>query len=135
VYSGRVGTGFNQRTLELMQQILLPKRIENNPMDVGGPPVGARFVRSDLVCEVTFREWTLGGEIRAPIVSTATDRHRSGQRDTRGVIADQPNIEQNPESQGPGLSPDRSLPKRATDPIPSSWSYSTPGSPSTWSSI
>lgn len=66
VYAGRVGTGFNRRTLELLQQILLPRRIEHNPMDVGGPPVGACFVRPELVCEVTFREWTLGGEIRHP---------------------------------------------------------------------
>ena len=64
VYAGRVGTGFSQRTLELLQQTLLPLRIEHNPLDEGGPPVGARFVRPELVCEVTFREWTLGGEIR-----------------------------------------------------------------------
>ena len=66
VYAGRVGTGFSQRTLALLQQILLPLRIGHNPLDGGGPPEGARFVRPELVCEVTFREWTLGGEIRHP---------------------------------------------------------------------
>jgi bifunctional non-homologous end joining protein LigD len=66
VYAGRVGTGFNRRTLELLQQILLPRRVLHNPLDEDGPPVGAHFVRPELVCEVTFREWTLGGEIRHP---------------------------------------------------------------------
>jgi len=66
VYAGRVGTGFKQRTLELLQQILLPMRIEQNSLDEGGPPFGAHFVHPELACEVTFLEWTLGGEIRHP---------------------------------------------------------------------
>src|SRR5262249_27357891 len=66
LYAGRVGTGFNQRTLELLQQILLPMGVEHNPFDEGGPPPGAHFVRPELVCDVAFREWTLGGEIRHP---------------------------------------------------------------------
>ncbi len=64
LYAGRVGTGLSQRTRELLQQTLLPLGIGHNPLDEGGPPAGARFVRPEVVCEVTFREWTLGGEIR-----------------------------------------------------------------------
>src|SRR5262249_22709656 len=45
LYAGRVGTGFSHRTRELLQQTLLPLRIEHNPLDEGGPPAGARFVR------------------------------------------------------------------------------------------
>ncbi len=65
IYAGRVGTGFSHRTMDLLQQILLPRQIEHNPLDEGDP-IGARFVRPELVCEVSFREWTLGGEIRHP---------------------------------------------------------------------
>src|SRR5262249_22198914 len=78
VYAGRVGTGFKRRTLELLQEILLPMQIEHSPLDQGSPPVGARFVRPALVCEVAFREWTLGGEIRHPSFQRLrTDMHPS----------------------------------------------------------
>jgi len=43
---------------------LLHLGIEQNPLNEGGPPAGARFVRPELVCELAFLEWTLGGEIR-----------------------------------------------------------------------
>lgn len=64
VYSGRVGTGFTQRTLDRLRQLLSPLGIEASPLDVGGPPPGAHFVRPELVCEVAFRELTLSGEVR-----------------------------------------------------------------------
>jgi bifunctional non-homologous end joining protein LigD len=64
VYAGRVGTGLTHRTLDLLRQLLLPIRIEVNPLDEGGPPPGAHFVRPELVCEVAFRELTLAGEVR-----------------------------------------------------------------------
>jgi len=64
VYAGRVGTGFSHRVLDLLLQTLLTLGIEQSSLDEGGPPPGARFVRPELVCEVTFREWTLSGEIR-----------------------------------------------------------------------
>lgn len=76
LYAGRVGTGFSQRTRELLQQTLLPLGIGHSPLDEGGPPAGARFVRPEVVCEVTFREWTLGGEIRhASFQRLRTDIH------------------------------------------------------------
>jgi ATP dependent DNA ligase C terminal region len=83
LYAGRVGTGFNQRTLELLQQMLLHRRLEHNPLDEGGPPPGARFVRPELVCDVTFREWTLGGEIRHPSFQWLRP-DTSSRRDTQG---------------------------------------------------
>jgi bifunctional non-homologous end joining protein LigD len=78
LYAGRVGTGFTQRMLDLLHQLLLPLRIEVSPLDTGGPPPGARFVRPQLVCEVAFRELTLAGEVRhASFQRMRSDVHAS----------------------------------------------------------
>jgi len=64
VYAGRVGTDFTQRMLDHIRLLLAPLRVEISPLDRGGPPPGAHFVRPELVCEVAFRELTLAGEVR-----------------------------------------------------------------------
>jgi bifunctional non-homologous end joining protein LigD len=64
VYAGRVGTGLSQRMLDRLRQMLAPLQVDMSPLDRGGPPPGARFVRPEIVCEVAFRELTLAGEVR-----------------------------------------------------------------------
>jgi ATP dependent DNA ligase-like protein len=67
-------------------------QIEHSLLDEGSPPVGARFVRPELVCEVSFREWTLGGEIRHPSFQRLrTDMHptevvREGRRSSASLL-------------------------------------------------
>ena len=99
LYVGRVGTGFSHRTLELLQQILLPRRIEHCPFDEGGPPVGACYTRPELVCEVSFRV-DAGRRDSAPLVSTPTHRYRSGRRGTRELIKRPPLREAAPQPHG-----------------------------------
>jgi bifunctional non-homologous end joining protein LigD len=68
-YAGKVGTGFNQKTLDsLMQE--LRKRAEDKPAFVD-PPTGAEgrrshWVKPDLVAEVEFTEWTRDDTLRHP---------------------------------------------------------------------
>ncbi len=67
-YAGRVGTGFTQDELDRLAGLLGPLQRESSPFAPGGPsvPRGAVFVEPRLVAEVEFREWTQGGQLRAP---------------------------------------------------------------------
>ncbi len=67
VYSGRVGTGFDDATLRSLQEQLAA--IERPDTALDGIPTElrtARWVEPVLVCEVGFSEWTSSGLIRHP---------------------------------------------------------------------
>ncbi len=74
VYAGRAGTGFSDRELHRLFELLQPLRIAKMPLDVA-PPRTTRFgtplvlsrvhwVRPKLVCEVNFLTWTADGLLR-----------------------------------------------------------------------
>jgi bifunctional non-homologous end joining protein LigD len=65
---GRVGTGFTEAELDRLGEMLRPLEREDSPFAPGGPkiPKGAVFADPELVAEVEFREWTDGGQLRAP---------------------------------------------------------------------
>ncbi|HKE78675.1 MAG TPA: DNA ligase D [Solirubrobacteraceae bacterium] len=65
---GRVGTGFTESELDRLAEKLGPLEREDSPFAPGGPkiPRNAVFVDPELVAEVEFREWTEGGQLRAP---------------------------------------------------------------------
>jgi bifunctional non-homologous end joining protein LigD len=68
-YAGRVGTGFTEAELDRLAKILGPLETESSPFDAPGeprPPRGAVWVDPRYVAEVEFREWTQGGQLRAP---------------------------------------------------------------------
>lgn len=69
VYSGHVGTGFTQQTLQMLGQRLAPLRRDDPPFAGTIPPGDARFaqwVDPELVAEVAFADWTKSGRLRAP---------------------------------------------------------------------
>src|SRR5919106_662109 len=66
VYAGKVGTGFTEKTLALVQRELEPLRRADSPFDGRQPPQGAIFVEPRLVARVELREWTKSGTMRAP---------------------------------------------------------------------
>jgi bifunctional non-homologous end joining protein LigD len=66
-YAGKVGTGFNAETLDLLARELEPLRRETSPFTGRQPPKGAVFVEPELVAEVEFREWTRSGTLRAGV--------------------------------------------------------------------
>jgi bifunctional non-homologous end joining protein LigD len=65
---GRVGTGFTEKELDRLSKLLAPLVREDSPFAPGGPkiPRNAVFVEPRFVAEVEFREWTEGGQLRAP---------------------------------------------------------------------
>jgi len=68
-YAGRVGTGFTESELDRLGRLLGPLERDTPPFDAPGqtdPPRGAVWVEPKHVAEVEFREWTQGGQMRAP---------------------------------------------------------------------
>jgi len=65
-YVGKVGTGFTEPTLALLQRELEPLRRPDSPFDGRQPPKGTVFVEPRLVARVELREWTKSGTMRAP---------------------------------------------------------------------
>ena len=67
VYAGKVGTGFNQRTLDRLHAVLAGLEQDRPPFDHGKlPRSGVHWVLPRLVAEVGFSEWTTDGELRHP---------------------------------------------------------------------
>ncbi|GAA1936688.1 ATP-dependent DNA ligase [Microbacterium aoyamense] len=65
-YAGRVGSGFSDKTLALLEKTLMPLRSEENPF-VGVPredAADALWVRPEVVGEVEYAEFTPGGILR-----------------------------------------------------------------------
>ena len=67
IYAGKVGTGFNQQTLDSLHAALAGLEQDQPPFDRGRlPRSGVHWVRPRLVAQVGFSEWTTGGELRHP---------------------------------------------------------------------
>ena len=69
VFAGKVGTGYTRALARELRARLAPLERRECPFDP--PPPGwlrrnAHWVRPELVAEVTFTEWTEGGQIRHP---------------------------------------------------------------------
>ncbi|MBW1599768.1 non-homologous end-joining DNA ligase [Streptomyces sp. JJ38] len=65
-YAGKVGTGFDHRTLRTLRERLDGLRRERSPFSDSVRERGARWVRPELVAEVGFTEWTTAGRLRHP---------------------------------------------------------------------
>ena len=64
-YVGNVGTGFNEQRLRDLRKQLDALAADRKPFATGaGLPRDAHWVKPDLVCEVSFGEWTRDGKIR-----------------------------------------------------------------------
>ena len=75
VYVGNVGTGFDQKLLELIFRRIEPLTTTRSPFAETPQMLReAVWVRPELVCEVKFLNWTEEGRLRAPVfVGLRTD--------------------------------------------------------------
>lgn len=64
-YAGNVGTGFNEQALRDLRKRLDGLAATRKPFESGtGLPRDAHWVEPELVCEVSFGEWTRDGKVR-----------------------------------------------------------------------
>lgn len=67
VYAGKVGTGFDERTLKTLSTRLASRHRARSPFIRGRTPSrGVHWVRPDLVAQIGFTEWTRDGQLRHP---------------------------------------------------------------------
>ncbi|MFL5450039.1 MAG: non-homologous end-joining DNA ligase [Gemmatimonadales bacterium] len=66
-YAGKVGTGYDRRTLETLHQRLVPLHRDASPFSEGPAPAGeVQWVMPRLVAQIGFSEWTTAGLLRHP---------------------------------------------------------------------
>jgi bifunctional non-homologous end joining protein LigD len=68
VFSGQVGTGFNQKVLREVGAALKKRERKTSPFkDVPRMKPAPHFVKPDLVAQIAFAEWTSDGLLRQPV--------------------------------------------------------------------
>ena len=66
-YAGKVGTGYDRNTLELLERKLAPLARRTTPFAPGPAPAGeVTWVTPRVVVEIGFGEWTPAGLLRHP---------------------------------------------------------------------
>jgi DNA ligase D-like protein (predicted ligase) len=66
-YAGKVGTGYDRRTLEHLYSRLVPLHRAASPFAEGPAPAGdIQWVAPKLVAQIGFSEWTSAGLLRHP---------------------------------------------------------------------
>ncbi len=65
-YAGKVGTGFDRATLQMLGGELERRERASSPFEAGDPPRTARWADPELVVEIAFAEWTRDGKLRQP---------------------------------------------------------------------
>jgi bifunctional non-homologous end joining protein LigD len=67
IYSGKVGTGFNEESLKDMYDTL--KKLESKKSYFESKPKerGAHFIKPELVAQIKYSEWTETGSLRHPV--------------------------------------------------------------------
>jgi len=65
-YAGKVGTGYDQQTLDRVGDLLDQRERRTSPFRDGPDGSDLHFVTPDLVAEVGFTEWTRDGRLRHP---------------------------------------------------------------------
>ena len=80
VYIGHTGTGFDQKELERVWKLLVPREIDHSPFSTRiktNEP--AHWARPDLVAQVRFTEWTADRKLRHPVYLGLRDDKPAGE--------------------------------------------------------
>ena len=75
-FSGKVGTGFSDRTLAELATTFAALATDESPFVDKVPYRKARFLRPELVADVEFTEWTVNGTLRHPSFKGLRDDKR-----------------------------------------------------------
>jgi bifunctional non-homologous end joining protein LigD len=66
-YVGKVGSGFDERTLHALRDRFEPLIVKDAPFATPVNERGATFVEPKLVAQISFTEWTKDGKLRHPV--------------------------------------------------------------------
>jgi bifunctional non-homologous end joining protein LigD len=75
-YVGKVGTGFDQRTLSELHERFRPLTRQESALADPPREKGIRFLAPRLVAQVAFQEWTDDGKLRQPVFLGLRDDKR-----------------------------------------------------------
>lgn len=67
IYSGKVGTGFNEELLKEMYSKLVKLESKISPFQTKPKERGAHWIKPNLVAQVKYSEWTETGSLRHPV--------------------------------------------------------------------
>lgn len=84
-YAGKVGTGFDERTLQSLGDALEARERKTSPFEAGDPPKNAHWAKPELVAEIAFAEWTRDGKLRQPRYQGLRD-----DKSAREVVREEP---------------------------------------------
>ena len=96
IYTGSVGTGFNEKELARLMKALTPLASKASPFAI--PPKTsepAHWVKPELIAQIKFMEWTTDKKLRHPVYlglrddKKATDVRREEKRRVSGSVVDQ----------------------------------------------
>ena len=78
-YAGKVGSGFNDKTLKTLHSSLLRLRQEECPFTPTPAEAGAHWVKPKLAAEVAFSQWTQTGRVRHAVFQGLREDKRTSQ--------------------------------------------------------
>lgn len=87
-YAGKVGTGYDQATLDRVGDLLDARRRATSPFHDRVDTTNVSWTTPDLVAEVGFTEWTRDGRLRHPRFLGLRD-----DKDARDVVRERPTKE------------------------------------------
>lgn len=120
IYTGKVGTGFDEKLLSDIGKRLKSSATDATPLDVDPPRDQvrrARWVKPRLVAEVAFTEWTKEGRLRHPSFQGLREdkdwREVRIERKAASLVSDLAEASSNREARESPVHPNRRKPAKA----------------------
>ncbi len=101
IYSGKCGTGFNEKSLKDIYTKLKKLEQKTHPFATKPKEPGAHWIKPELVAQVKYTEWTETGSLRHPVfIALRNDKDpkdvtREKAMDTNDVVMDEKVKEKN----------------------------------------
>jgi bifunctional non-homologous end joining protein LigD len=67
LYAGKVGTGFDEKTLQSLHNKLKSLVRPSSPYSLQVPEQNVTFLKPQLVAQISYSEWTTDGRLRHPV--------------------------------------------------------------------